>query len=165
MLAAAAMKTAEILLAPATEDDREFSYQVKKMAEGAYITVIWGWDEERERQFHAKDWENRRPDVIKYRGERIGTMYVRDEEGAIWIRQFFILPEFQNRGIGSELLRRALAEADRLGCASNVAFLKGNPVESLYRRFGFRSAGHRDKFCFMERKPQKGSQQAAGPDL
>ena len=138
----------------ATEKDREFSYQVKKAAEGSYITAIWGWDEEEQRRFHARAWEERRPDIIRYEGERIGTLYAREEEGALHIRQFFILPEWQNKGIGSLLLRRVLSHADRIGAVARVTFLKGNRVEALYGRFGFRLTLQRDHFCFMERQPE-----------
>jgi GNAT superfamily N-acetyltransferase len=154
----------EVTVVPATEDEREFSYQVKKAAEGAYIAAIWGWDEDFQRAFHAKEWQERRPDVILYQGTRVGTIYVREEEGILLIRQFFLLPAYQNRGIGSQLLRRAMALADSQGLVSRVAFLQGNRVESLYRRFGFRSTTQRDHYCFMERVPAEGSPQAAAAD-
>jgi GNAT superfamily N-acetyltransferase len=141
---------------PAAEEDQEFSYQVKKAAEGAYIAAIWGWDEHLQKEFHARDWEQKRPDIIEYDGTQIGTLYARNEEGCLHIRQFFILPEYQNRGIGSALLRRALAEADAAGRVTKVAFLAGNRVERLYDRFGFRLMSQRDHYCYMEREPQRG---------
>ena len=143
-----------VTLTPATDDDRDFSYQVKKAAEGDYIAAIWGWDEDFQRRFHARDWEERRPDIIRYDGQPIGTLYAREEEDGLHIRQFFILPEWQNKGIGSLLLRRILAKADREGLVAKGAFLVGNRVESLYRRFGFRLTSQRDSYCFMERQPQ-----------
>ena len=150
-----------VALAAATEDDREFSYQVKKAAEGAYIAAIWGWDEALQRHFQAEDWAARRPDIITYGGTPVGTLYAREEDGCMQIRQFFILPGYQNQGIGSCLLRRILAKADTDGMVSKVGFLEGNRVELLYRRFGFRLTGRQDRFCFMERRPQHGSKRGA----
>jgi len=144
-----------VTLTPATDDDREFSYQAKKAAEGDYITAIWGWNEQIQRRFHIRAWEERRPDIIRYDGKPVGTLYAREEEGCFHIRQFFILPEWQRKGIGSCLLERVLAQADRTGLVAKVAFLKGNRVQSLYERFGFRLTSQRDNFCFMQRQPKE----------
>ena len=144
-----------VTLTSATDDDRDFSYQVKRAAEGDYIAAIWGWDDEVQRAFHARAWEGRHPDVIRYNGQRIGTLFAREEEDGLHIRQFFILPEWQSKGIGSFLLRRILTKADRKGLVAKCAFLKGNRVKSLYKRFGFHLTLQRDNYCFMERKPQE----------
>lgn len=146
------MNPSDVSVRPATEDDREFSYQVKKAAEGAYIAALWGWDDERQRAWHTREWQEKRPDVVLYQGDRIGTIYVREEEDAICIGQFFIMPSYQNQGIGSELLRRAIAQADSLGLIMRLAFIEGNPVESLYLRFGFRVVEKKDKYYYMERQ-------------
>jgi GNAT superfamily N-acetyltransferase len=154
------MDPCEVTVMAGTDDDREFSFQVKKAAEGDYITAIWGWDEDFQRAFHATDWEERRPGIVRYQGKRVGTVYVREEQGVLHLRQFFMHPDYQNRGIGSELLRRAVAQADASGLVTRVAFLEGNRVKSLYERFGFRPTGRRDKYCFMERSLQERGTQA-----
>ena len=144
-----------ITLAPGTDDDYEFSYQVKKADEGEYIRRIWGWDEALQRNFHKKDWKEKRPDIIAYEDKPIGTLSVIQHEGCIEIGQFFILPEYQNRGIGSCLLGRILRKADKAGLVSRLAFLEGNPVASLYRRNGFYLVKETATHCFMEREPHR----------
>ena len=142
-----------IKLALATDDDYEFSYQVKKAAEGEYIKRIWRWDESLQRRFHEKDWNENRPAIIKFAGKSIGTLSVVENEEYVQIGQFFILPEFQRKGIGSSLLRNVLEKADDASLVSRVAFLKGNPVESLYERNDFHLVDETETHCFMERKP------------
>ncbi len=142
-----------VKLAPADQSHREFSYQVKKAAEGDYITQIWGWDEKVQRDFHAKDWQQKRPEIIMYDNNLIGTIAVIENESFIEIRQFFILPEYQNRGIGSFLLKRILDKADRSGRMTKLAHLKNSQVASLYKRNGFEIIKSVDNFYFMERKP------------
>jgi GNAT superfamily N-acetyltransferase len=142
-----------IELVPATDDDREFSYQVKKAAEGVYISRIWGWDESFQRKFHETDWNENRPDIIKYSGKSIGTLSVVENDRYIQVGRFFILPEYQRKGIGSYLLRTVLQKADKAGLVSRVAFLKGNPVESLYTRNGFHLVDEQGQYIFMERNP------------
>ena len=90
-----------IKLIPAEESHREFSYQVKKAAEGDYITQLWGWDEKAQRDFHTSDWQQKRPSIILYDNKPIGTIYILENDDYIQIGQFFILPEYQNKGIGS----------------------------------------------------------------
>ena len=62
-----------IRLIPADETYREFSYQVKKAAEREYITHMFDWDEDVQRDFHAKAWQQQIPNVIIYNGRLIGT--------------------------------------------------------------------------------------------
>ena len=142
-----------IELVPAGESLREFSYQVKKAAEGDYVKEIFGWDDVQQRAFHSRDWEEKKPLVIYYDGEPIGTIYIGDKEDFIEIGQFFILPEYQNKGIGTHLLKQITDRADRSGIFTKLAYLKNNPVASLYKRHGFEIAQANDLFFFTERSP------------
>lgn len=142
-----------IILIPGEESHREFSYRVKKTAEGEYIAQIWGWDENFQRDFHAKDWQQKRPEIILYDSRPIGTISKTENEDYVEIRQFFILPEYQRQGIGSYLLKSILDRADRSDRIARLAFLKNNPVGSLYKRHGFQIIDEMDNFYLMERKP------------
>ena len=141
-----------IKLIPADETYREFSYQVKKAAEGDYITHMFGWDEDVQRDFHAKAWQEQKPDIIIYDGKPIGTIATVESEDCIEIGQFFILPDYQNKGIGTYLLKSILDKADRLGTNVTLKFLKNNPVQSLYVRHGFQLVRTGDVAHHMERK-------------
>ncbi len=142
-----------IKLIPADETDKEFSYQVKKAAEGEYITSMFGWDEDVQRSYHIKAWQQQKPDIITYDGKLIGTIATIGSEDGIEIGQFFILPDYQNRGIGTYLLKGILDKADQLGRAVTLKFLKNSPVKSLYVRNGFRTVDADEILYYMERKP------------
>ena len=70
-----------------------------------------------------------------------------------------VLPEFQNRGIGSRLVRAGLAECEQLG--SDAVVVLGHPA--FYPRFGFIAASRKglrceypvpdDVFMVLELKP------------
>jgi putative hydrolase of the HAD superfamily len=143
-----------IKIIPADESHREFSYQVKKAAEGDYITQLWGWDEKVQRDFHTSDWQQKRPSIILYDDKPIGTIYILETNDYIQIGQFFILPEYQNKGIGSHLLKSILIKADQSGKVVKIAYLINNPVVSLYKRNGFEDTEVHDVYCHMERKPK-----------
>jgi GNAT superfamily N-acetyltransferase len=142
-----------IRLIPANESYREFSYQVKKAAEGEYITLMFGWDEDVQRGFHAEAWRQQKPDIITYDGKLIGTIATIESEDCIEIGQFFILPDYQNKGIGTHILKNILNKADQLGRNVTLKFLKNNPVKSLYVRNGFRLVYTSEVAHHMDRKP------------
>ena len=142
-----------IKLIPADETYKEFSYQVKKVAEGECITSMFDWDEDIQRDFHAKAWQQQKPDIITYDGKLIGTIATIESEDCIEIGQFFILPDYQNKGIGTHLLKNILNRADQLGKSVILRFLKNNPVKSLYVRNGFRIVDTSEILYYLERKP------------
>ena len=146
-----------IKLIPADETHKEFSYQVKKAAEGEYITLMFGWDEDVQRDFHAKAWQQQKPDIITYDGKPIGTIATVESEDCIEIGQLFILPDYQNKGIGTHLLKSILSKADQLGRNVTLRFLKNNPVKSLYVRNGFRLVYTSEVAHHMERKAAGGT--------
>lgn len=142
-----------VKLIPADETYKEFSYQVKKAAEGEYITSMFGWDEDVQRSYHSKAWQQQKPDIITYDGRLIGTIATSESEDCIEVGQFFILPEYQNKGIGTYLLKSILDRADQLGKNVTLKFLKNNPVKSLYVRNGFRIVDTDQILHYMVRKP------------
>jgi GNAT superfamily N-acetyltransferase len=137
----------------ADESHYEFSYAVKKAAEGDYITQIWGWDEKVQRDYHAKQWKNERPSIILYGSQPIGTIYVNKNDASLKIGQFFILPEYQNQGIGSYILHGILESADHADLTAKLTYLYNNPAASLYARMGFKVIGTKEQFILTERQP------------
>jgi GNAT superfamily N-acetyltransferase len=148
------MNDESIALRPAADDELELSYRVKKAAEGELIRRTFGWDEAFQRDFHRKDWTASRPEVIELDGKPIGTVAIIEGDGYIEVGQFFILPEYQSRGIGSVLLGRVLRRADTARLVVRLAFLKGNRAERLYRRHGFELVKQTETYCYMERRPR-----------
>jgi len=142
-----------IKLIPADETHKEFSYQVKKAAEGEYITLMFGWNENVQRDFHAKAWQRQKPDIISYDGKLVGTIATIESEDCVDIGQVFVSPDYQNKGIGTHLLKGILDRADQSGKNVTLRFLKNNPVKSLYIRNGFRVVDTDETLYYMERKP------------
>jgi ribosomal protein S18 acetylase RimI-like enzyme len=145
------MKLQCIQLRPATQSDREFCYQVKKAALGNYVAQVWGWDESFQREFHHRDFDAVRPDVVVYQNAGIGTLEITRHSDHIHLGEFYLLPQFQRQGIGTILLRQVLAEATAGGLPVCLEVLKNNPVQSLYKRHGFVIVGQREHHFLMER--------------
>jgi ribosomal-protein-alanine N-acetyltransferase len=66
----------------------------------------------------------------------------------IHINNLAIRPELRQRGLGSELLTRVLAEAEALGASSATLEVRrsNRPARRLYARAGFRLAGVRNSY-------------------
>jgi ribosomal protein S18 acetylase RimI-like enzyme len=60
-----------------------------------------------------------------------------DDRELIFIRMIFLLPEFQGRGIGAELLQGEVARATEAGKQLHLKVIKINPAKKLYDRLGF----------------------------
>ncbi len=138
---------------PADESHYDFTYRVKKEAYGKYITQIWGWDENLQREFYAQDWEKLKPSVILYRHKPIGTICISTVDESLHIERFYILPEYQNKGIGSYLLKQLLEKADKENSPTKLCVLKINPAISLYRRHGYEIIAEDETMYYMERQP------------
>jgi ribosomal protein S18 acetylase RimI-like enzyme len=127
---------------------------VKKAALRAYVEPVWGWDEIVQVEFHRKDWDERRPEIIRLLERDIGTIEVLRSGEDIHLGEFYLFPEFQKQGIGSHLLSQLAEESDSKCVPVRLEVIKINPVKSLYLRFGFEVTGETRTHFQMERKPK-----------
>src|SRR4051794_37383819 len=91
-------------LIPATEDDFDFAYQLKKVAYKEYVEQTWGWDEEFQINFHKENFSVQNTKIITIRDKPIGTVDVKEENERIFVSGLYILPEYQSKGIGSSII-------------------------------------------------------------
>ena len=56
----------------------------------------------------------------------------------IFLDEIHILPEYQGRGIGQQVIRNLLAEASSQDLAVELILLRSNPVRRLYEGLGFK---------------------------
>ncbi len=125
-----------------TEQDYDFSYQVKKDAYIKYVEMNFGeWKEEVQKEFFKvfieKFKEGAR--IITFQGEDIGFYNGCETEYMYEIGNICIVPEYQNRGIGTAILREVIKKhPDK---EIYLQYFKQNPVGRLYERLGFRKVG------------------------
>jgi ribosomal protein S18 acetylase RimI-like enzyme len=150
-------------LRPAAEADREFLVELYASIRAAELELI-DWDEETKRsfvehQFNAQDdhYRSNYPgatlDVIEVEGELAGRLYVHRGPRDIRIMDIALAPAFRGRGVGTELLRSLIEEAEQSGRKLSVHVEITNPARSLYARLGFRPAGEQGIYVLMERPP------------
>ncbi|MCW4115610.1 GNAT family N-acetyltransferase [Aurantimonas sp. MSK8Z-1] len=146
----------------ASEEDRLLAFDAKRSALGPYITSHWGWDEALQDEIHRKHFIEK-PFFGIWRGDHwLGTLSFQERSDHIRFGEFYLLPTFQRRGIGTAILRHCLSNADRYGLPVRLEHLHWNPVGSLYRRHGFKEIGRSQIHVFMER-PVSSRNQAGNP--
>jgi GNAT superfamily N-acetyltransferase len=70
-------------------------------------------------------------------GERAGFYAARPTDEGVELDHLYILPDFQNRGVGSQVLSLILTQADHQGLAVFVGALKESASNRFYVRHGF----------------------------
>ena len=130
-------------LRPCLISDKEFAYQTKKTAMKPSVEKIWGeWNDEFQRRRFDKNFNQDNTQIVQYSGIDIGILIVEDETNSIQVDNIQILPEYQNRGIGSFLLIQIIKKAKKTRKTVTLQVLKTNPdAKKLYERLGFEVIG------------------------
>ncbi|NAX42863.1 MULTISPECIES: GNAT family N-acetyltransferase [unclassified Vibrio] len=134
---------------PASDSDYQFAFDLKKVAEMDGITAIFGWDEELQQVLHRQEWHSGLPTIICADGQPIGTYLLQSKHETLYFSRFFILPDFQNRGVGSQVLQLVVNQANLTQYPCKLCYLQGSPVGALYQRFGFTHYQMDDEFSHM----------------
>lgn len=133
---------------------KEFVYQTKKDAYKKYVEEIWGpWNEDEQRRYYENFINTYQNDawIIQLNGRDIGFYNGTTlEDGSYEIGNICIIPEFQGRGIGTQVLKDIIElhkEQDL-----HIQYFKQNPVGKLYERLGFIPTGETE-FHYQMMKP------------
>lgn len=132
-----------ISLQPATAADRDWIYWVKKKALGAYVVETWGaWYEKIQRNFFDETFEVSRIQIIYDNQQPAGILRVERRDKEIFLSEIYILPTFQNQGIGSLLLAQLKAEARQENLPLQLTVLQVNQAaRRFYERHGLSCTG------------------------
>jgi ribosomal protein S18 acetylase RimI-like enzyme len=127
-----------ITLGFATPDDKEFCRQVHHLAYHDVIVRQFGqWNEVLQGSFFEKNWISLNLQIIEADGRNVGCFSREIHHGYITINEIELLPEFQKRGIGTQLLEQQLNEARHLNLPVRLQVLRENLARKLYERLGF----------------------------
>ena len=142
-----------IKLRPASDGDYDFGYEVKKAALGEYVDQTWGWDEEEQKHFYRREFNLQDAYVITLDGEDVGWLVHRRADQGQEVHQLFILPSYQNQGIGTCVLETIIASACQQRLAVFLQVLKCNVrARRLYDRLGFETYEQTTTHLLMKRE-------------
>ena len=141
--------TQETRLRQATAADSDFIYRLVERTMRGYVEQIWGsFSEEYNRKQVAE--QIAVYSIVELGGNDVGALAVERHDTHIQLAQIYILPDYQNRGIGTSLVRDLVGEARRSGKPLRLRVLSVNPARALYEREGFRVTQSTPERFFME---------------
>lgn len=118
-----------------------------------YVAQTWGWNDEAQADWFDARFDPETNDIIEAKGNPIGCISVERPGDMILIRSIEIVPEWQNRGIGSAMLKDVLGEGKRHRVPVRLQVLRVNPARSLYERLGFVTVGETETHYVMMWRP------------
>ncbi|EJE8515984.1 GNAT family N-acetyltransferase [Vibrio sp. Vb2110] len=133
----------------AEHSDYEFLFELKKSAEFEPIQAVFGWDENVQREIHRNEWDEEKPTIIEVDGVAVGSYLVQLHSGYLYFGRFFLLPNYQAKGIGSLVLKAVIELANQKSLPIKLCYLQANRVGQLYKRLGFEITGQDEQFVHM----------------
>ncbi|MDP1930195.1 MAG: GNAT family N-acetyltransferase [Gammaproteobacteria bacterium] len=122
----------------AQKSDMDWLYETFKLTMQDYITRTWGWDE----LFQHHGFHDNLPpssfSIASLENADIGACSVLERQDHLWLEMVLVLPEKQNAGLGSVLLKNVQQSALKKGKNVRLSVLKLNPALRFYQRLGFR---------------------------
>lgn len=142
----------DLQLRPAAVADHSFLQRLNREAYEELVTRQYGsWDDEFQRARFARKLQSIQFRIVLLGSQPVGAVSSTEHDDHIFLNELFILPEFQNRGIGSRVLVGELRHADLLGKPIRLHTLRLNRAQELYKRHGFIETGRDEIYINMER--------------
>lgn len=135
----------------ATPEDYGFLYVLHCATMHDYIEATWGWDEAWQQSYFQEHFRCETNQIIVLDGHNIGRVEVDYREDGVHIGNIQILPEHQNKGIGSLIILNIIRQAQRHERPVTLQVLKVNPARRFYERLGFVVEGEDDAHFKMKR--------------
>jgi ribosomal protein S18 acetylase RimI-like enzyme len=136
---------------PAAEADKELLRRIHHAAYRDVVVRQFGpWDEaDQDTRFDAA-FSTSDLRVIEVNGVAAGSIQSVVEDDQVFLAGIQLLPDYQNRGIGTDLITAEIARERLLGKPLRLQVLRANErARALYERLGFRVVGESEIRFFM----------------
>ncbi|KFN17611.1 GNAT family N-acetyltransferase [Aeromonas bestiarum] len=128
----------------------------------AEVSAVPGWNDAQRRAFLHSQAELQRQHyekhfpaadflIVEQAGSPIGRLCVQYAADDVRIVDIALLPDWHDRGIGTELLRTVLAKADAQRQTCSLSVEQGSRARRLYERLGFRACADSGLYTQMQR--------------
>lgn len=156
-----------VTLRPSQPEDREFLFAVYASTRDEELS-LWGWDDNQKRGFlelqhraqsqqYSLCYPQADSSIILLDGHPVGRFLVDREGPDIMLVDIALLPEYQNRDIGTKVIQFLFKEANR--AQKNVALhvRRDNRAAHLYERLGFTVVNDEGAYLEMKWTPGENS--------
>lgn len=146
-----------------SKEDEVFLFEVYASSRVAEIS-LWGWTDEQQQQFlrmqyeaqqryYLQQYSKLRYSIILFEGKRVGRIAVVRQAREWIIVDIILLPEFQNRGLGSSLMRELQREAVNKNTPIRLSVFADSPAQQFYERLGFLPVAGNGVYIIMKWLP------------
>ena len=139
------------------KEDYEFVYEIKKICYRKFVDEYYGgWDENKQIKMFAElmGQDAEHSYIIEVDNKRVG--FFSEGENSLEVyrpNNLCLLPEYRGRGIGSDILCKALDKHKDQDILLRV--FKSNPAQNLYKRMGFEIYDETKSHYLMIRKKEQ----------
>ena len=158
-----AMPDQTYLLRHAAVEDQQFLFSLYARGRAKEVAA-WGWNAVQQEmflrlQFNAQQrwyevaYQGAEHNVVLCEGKPVGQLLVLRKDREILLVDIAIMPEYQNRGLGTKLLQALIAESEDRTLPVRLQVQHTNPAKHLYERLGFSETSKDDVYSQMERQP------------
>jgi GNAT superfamily N-acetyltransferase len=127
-----------ITFTPASEDDFEPLLALRHAAMRESLERLGRFDPDRARARFRASFSPRHTVLVHEGGAVVGCVTVRPlEDDAVWVEHLYLHPSQQGRGLGGQVMRKILDDADARGRTVRLAVLVQSDANRFYERLGF----------------------------
>ncbi len=149
------MSTPVWSLRPASRDDYDFVFELKRTTMKEYVDAIWGWDDDEQVAYLDEHFDPTRCQIVRAGSADVGLLAVEDRPDEIFLADIMLLPEWQGRGLGSAIVSQVLEEGARAGKPVTLQVLHSNPrAAKLYATLGFEPYEETTTHTRMRARPE-----------
>jgi len=158
-----------LMLRPVSAEDEEFLVSVYAGTRAQEMAQV-PWSDEQKKEFvrwqfnlQRQDYESKYPhtqyDVILVDNQSAGRIWISRDDEQIRLLDIALLDEFQNRGVGTVLLRRLIDEAASANKRlRHMVFILNTDARRFYERLGFVVFEDLGAYLHMEFRGSEGEQ-------
>lgn len=144
-----------IVLRASVADDADFAYNVTEKTMRSHVVATWGeWRSDAVREALLAQAASGTAQVIEFNGAKAGWLVIERHTSHFQLEQLFVLPEYQNQGVGTRIVKDLIEEAFCLRLPVRLRVLAVNPAQRFYERMGFSVVEVAQERILMERLPQ-----------
>jgi ribosomal protein S18 acetylase RimI-like enzyme len=142
-----------VTLRPATARDLPFARNIYLVTMRYITNRLPDWDEPRHIAKFAERFLLNEVRIIVRDGHDVGWMQVGESDDELFLKQIFLQPGSQRKGIGSQLIVNVIERGRQTGKPVRLGVVKINPAVELYKRHGFVITSEDEFKFYMEKRP------------
>ncbi|MCP1573966.1 hypothetical protein RB25_26020 [Herbaspirillum rubrisubalbicans] len=136
------------------ESDLERLVDIRIAAMRESLERVGRFDAQRVRERFTSTFTPETSYFIMIDGHAVGFFSLDRHHDAHVLRHFYILSQYQRRGIGAQVLKRVLADASRKGCPVKLTALRESDANRFYLNNGFLQVGEEEWDIFYAHRPK-----------